>query len=432
MTREKQHDIIVSNDWTRNWQASIAVKITAITLWPTIFVVFAAAFFLLHDLDEQVGQEQHHSSITIAYHASNLWPMDNTLTFDEKVEHLRNEYRKLDLPGFLLSNQGQSFRVGDLKIQPSYYDLQLNMQTDNVSPITIRTFFPDTEEEVITLRNKIIASILLALVLFGIFLSMATHIILDKPLQGLVHAIQKISEGYLHVRVDTTREDEFGTLSQFFNNMVDNLIEQKNLEYEAKTDFLTGLANRRHFDETIKYELHRNARIKNPLTLIMCDVDYFKQYNDLYNHVAGDLCLKHIAKAMESVCNRAGDLVARYGGEEFVVILPNADKETALKMAHMIRKEVSDLKIPHSHSTVSPYVTLSIGVATLIFDGINLPATNLSTNNLIEAADQALYLAKHNGRNRVEVVDVTQIDNTAEIALDKVERYKKYKSYISR
>ncbi len=422
MTVEKQHDIIVSNDWTRNWQASIAVKITAITLWPTIFVVFLAAYFLLYDLDEQVGQEQHHISITIAYHASSLWSLDNALTFHEKVEQLRNEYRELGLPGFLLLNQGQTFRIGDIKVQSSYYDRQLHTQTDIESPITIRTYFPDIQEAVVTLRNKIIASILFAVVLFCVFLSIATHIILSKPLQGLVHATKKISEGHQQVRVDTTRKDEFGTLAQFFNNMVDNLIQQKNLEYEAKTDFLTGLANRRHFDETIKYELRRSARINSPLTLIMCDVDYFKQYNDLYNHVAGDLCLKHIARAMESVCSRAGDLVARYGGEEFVFILPNTDRESGVKVAHMIKQEIAKLKIPHSHSTESPYVTLSMGVATLIDSGVTLSATNLLEKSLIESADQALYLAKHNGRNRIEVVDVKPVDDVAEVDLDKPEQ----------
>ena len=415
---DKQPEIIVSNDWTKNWQASIAVKITAITLWPTIFVVFIAAFFLLNDLDEQVRQEQYDTSIKIAYHASNLWPATNSLTFHQKLERLRNDYRELDLPGFELSSQEQHFRIGDLEIQPSFYDHQLHTQTDNDPAITIRTFFPEPHAAAELIRNKIIAIILSSLVLFGIFLSLATRIILDKPLQGLVHATKMISEGHQHVRVDTTREDEFGTLSRFFNNMVDNLIEQKNLEYEAKTDFLTGLANRRHFDETIKYELRRNARINNPLTLIMCDVDFFKQYNDLYNHVAGDLCLKHIARTLENVCNRAGDLVARYGGEEFVIILPNTDKNTGLQMAQTLSDEIIKLKIPHSDSTVSPYVTLSIGVATMENSGITLSATDLSEKNLIESADKALYLAKNNGRNRVEAVEVKPVVDEAKINLD--------------
>ena len=133
----------------------------------------------------------------------------------------------------------------------------------------------------------------------------------------------------------------------------------------------------------------------------MCDVDYFKQYNDLYNHLAGDLCLKHIAKTLENIFHRAGDLVARYGGEEFVIILPNTDSDTALQMAKTLCEKIEGLNIPHSNSSVSKYVTLSAGVATWA-DG----ETQLSAQSLIEASDQALYQAKHNGRNRVEMAEV--------------------------
>lgn len=407
MNIEKRQDVIVSNDWTRNWQASISVKITAIALWPTIIVVFITAFYFLNDLEEQVKQEQYDTSVKIAYHASDLWPESKTLTFHQKLEKLRNDYHELHLPGFELLSKGQTYKIGNLEIQPSFYDFQLHTRTGDDSPLEIRIFFPDARQAAEILRNKIIAIILLSLILLGVFLTVSTRVILDKPLQGLVDAAQKISEGHQQVRVDTSREDEFGTLSRFFNKMVDTLLEQKNLVYEAKTDFLTGLANRRHFDETIKYELRRNARVHNPLTLIMCDVDFFKQYNDLYNHIAGDLCLKHIARALESICNRAGDLVARYGGEEFVIILPNTDKETGSKIANAIREELKKLKIPHSGSSVNQYVTLSIGVATLADSGVSLLATNLSATNLIESADKALYIAKQNGRDRVEVVEVS-------------------------
>lgn len=177
--------------------------------------------------------------------------------------------------------------------------------------------------------------------------------------------------------------------------------QQDLMEAISSTDFMTGVANRRRFDEVIESELRRNTRIHKPLTLVMCDVDYFKQYNDLYNHLAGDLCLKHIAKALENIFHRAGDLVARYGGEEFVIILPNTDSDTALQMAKTLCEKIEALNIPHSNSSVSKYVTLSAGVATWA-DG----ETQLSAQSLIEASDQALYQAKHNGRNRVEMAEV--------------------------
>jgi diguanylate cyclase (GGDEF)-like protein len=399
-TQVMEKEIIISNDWTRNWQASITVKITAIALWPTIGLMFIVAFYLLSDLEQRVKQDQIDLSDKIAYHASILWPSTDKLTFHQKLEELRRGYRKLDLPGFELSSRGEIFNIGEFKIQPSYYDLVLSTKASDEPPIEIRTFFPDPAAAATLLRNEIIGVVLISLLLFGLFLIMATHIILDKPLSVLVNAARAISEGKQEVRLDTSRQDEFGTLSGIFNEMLDNLIDKKQLEYAANTDFLTGIANRRHFDEAIEYELRRKSRTNTPLTLIMCDVDFFKQYNDLYDHIAGDLCLKHIAKALERVFNRAGDLVARYGGEEFVIILPNTNIETGIKLANTLCEEVKQLKIPHEKSSVDDYVTLSVGVATLADNEITP-----SSIDFIKAADKALYQAKSNGRNRVEIAD---------------------------
>lgn len=402
-------EVIISNDWTRNWQASITVKITAIALWPTIGLVFIFAFYLLSDLEQRVKQEQLDLSDKIAYHASVLWPATDKLTFHEKLEELRRNYRKLDLPGFELSSRGEIFNIGQFKIQASYYDLVLVTQATNEPPLEIRTFFPDADAAATTLRNEIIGIVLVSLLLFGLFLIMATRIILDKPLSVLVNAARAISEGKQEVRLDTSRQDEFGTLSSIFNEMLDNLIDKKQLEYAANTDFLTGIANRRYFDEAIEYELRRKSRINTHLTLIMCDVDFFKQYNDLYDHIAGDLCLKHIAKALERVFNRAGDLVARYGGEEFVIILPNTDSDTGAKLASTLCEEIKQLKIPHEKSSIDDYVTLSVGVATLADNEITPSATDF-----IKAADKALYHAKHNGRNRVEIADSVKSEQLSE------------------
>ena len=129
----------------------------------------------------------------------------------------------------------------------------------------------------------------------------------------------------------------------------------------------------------------------------------YKQYNDLYNHLACDLHLKHIAKTQENIFHRAGDLLARYSGEEFVIALPNTDSDTALQMANAFCKKIEDLNIPHSNSSVRKYVTLSTGVATWT-NG----ETQLSAQSLIEASDQALYQAKRNARNRVEIAEVIQ------------------------
>ena len=167
----------------------------------------------------------------------------------------------------------------------------------------------------------------------------------------------------------------------------------------AVTDGLTGLYNRRNFDEIFAKEWRRSRRDQSPLSLVMIDVDHFKQFNDNYGHQAGDDCLVQVATALQSSVCRAGDIVARYGGEEFVGIFPNTDTDGALAIAEKICKAVTDLGIPHEHSLVASQVTVSIGVASI------LPASDTDREKLIKAADVALYQAKETGRNRVVVSD---------------------------
>lgn len=162
-------------------------------------------------------------------------------------------------------------------------------------------------------------------------------------------------------------------------------------------DKLTGLANRHTFDDVLQREWFRALRSQSPLSLIICDVDYFKRYNDTYGHPQGDVCLRSVAKAIKSSVKRSADLAARYGGEEFVVILPNTDQHKAESLAEMIRKNVQDLQLEHKASDVAEHVTLSLGVTTLI------PTMIMPTNALIEIADLGLYTAKQSGRNRVVV-----------------------------
>ncbi|WP_413166381.1 diguanylate cyclase domain-containing protein [Capilliphycus salinus ALCB114379] len=162
----------------------------------------------------------------------------------------------------------------------------------------------------------------------------------------------------------------------------------------ATLDGLTQIPNRRSFDETLNQEWLRLCREKKSLFLILCDVDYFKKYNDTFGHIAGDECLKKVAQTLDEVIRRPADLVARYGGEEFAIILPNTSSEGAIHVAQRIQEAVEALAIPHSASLVSSYVTLSMGIAG------GIPHCDLSPVCLIEIADQALYQAKIEGRNR--------------------------------
>jgi diguanylate cyclase (GGDEF)-like protein len=163
-------------------------------------------------------------------------------------------------------------------------------------------------------------------------------------------------------------------------------------------DPLTNLWNRRHFDNTLEIEWRRSLRNKEPLALMMIDIDYFKDYNDCYGHSAGDECLRLIANAINDNFKRASDLVARYGGEEFVVILPGFGKDQAIKMGESLRKKIENLDIIHDCSPISPNITVSIGITSII------PDANSSQTDLMIKADKALYQAKNAKRNQVEFI----------------------------
>ncbi|MGL5082893.1 MAG: diguanylate cyclase domain-containing protein [Microcoleaceae cyanobacterium] len=184
-------------------------------------------------------------------------------------------------------------------------------------------------------------------------------------------------------------------MNQELQQMAEQL-QQVNFELQqlAITDSLTELANRRQFDAFLTHEWLRMMREKQVLSLIFCDVDFFKDYNDRYGHPQGDLCLQQIAQVIRRTVQRPGDLAARYGGEEFVVILPNTPAEGAFTVSELIRQAVKSLRIPHAGSKISEVVTLSLGVSSWV------PSLDFSPEDLIKVADQALYEAKQAGRDR--------------------------------
>ncbi|MEO1445444.1 MAG: diguanylate cyclase [Cyanobacteria bacterium J06635_11] len=168
----------------------------------------------------------------------------------------------------------------------------------------------------------------------------------------------------------------------------------RELERLANIDGLTQVANRRFFDFYLQKSWEKSHCYQNPLTLILCDIDYFKLYNDAYGHQAGDACLQQVSQAIESAVASDSDLVARYGGEEFAIVLPNTTCPGAQRVANNIQQAVLSLKILHQHSAVAPYITVSLGIATLKC------AEEAAPDALIAIADQCLYQAKYEGRNR--------------------------------
>ena len=172
-----------------------------------------------------------------------------------------------------------------------------------------------------------------------------------------------------------------------YRNMLENL---------STTDGLTGLANRRRLDEVLDREWQRCLRDHAPLSLVLMDIDCFKEFNDHYGHLAGDDCLREVANVVASALKRPGDLAARYGGEEFICVLPATEARGAETLAHRIREGIKEIAIPHDFSPAADHVTLSYGAASLI------PHEDQTPANLLQLADDLLYTAKQNGRNQVQ------------------------------
>lgn len=254
------------------------------------------------------------------------------------------------------------------------------------------------------------------LVLIGMLLALVASLAMVRHMTRPIHALQDgaalFGQGALDHRISVTTGDELEALADSFNKMAEQLqesyatLEQKveertrelaesnrKLELLSTTDALTGIANRRRFDDVLALEWSRATRTGQPLALAMLDIDWFKLYNDHYGHQAGDACLQRVAQVISSSICRGADLVARYGGEEFVFIAPATNAETALSLAEKLCEEFRSIALPHDHS---PYgsVTVSIGVASMT------PEVEQNSNVLIHAADLAMYRAKKSGRNR--------------------------------
>jgi diguanylate cyclase (GGDEF)-like protein len=249
-------------------------------------------------------------------------------------------------------------------------------------------------------QKTIIIDVLLMIILSLIIILVLNSLIFAR-LNTVMKQVTRTVGGDYTTRIEVNSKDEVGLFEALFEQFRIIFINtMERLQLMSRSDGLTGIANRRLFDERLHSEWRRAARDARPLSLIMCDVDYFKEYNDAYGHLLGDDCLKQVANVLNDAAKRAGDLAARYGGDEFAVILPDIETEGAALLAEETRSGVEKLRIENNNSPFMN-VTISAGVATLY------PSPNASPVDLIAASDKALYAAKKNGHNRAELCSAT-------------------------
>jgi diguanylate cyclase (GGDEF)-like protein/PAS domain S-box-containing protein len=224
------------------------------------------------------------------------------------------------------------------------------------------------------------------------------RISIEAEWKGEIWVRRKNGEIFPQDTTITAIRDENGKVRQY-SAILSDITERKKMEEQLRflsmRDGMTGLFNRRTFDEEMNNEWRRALRTSTPFSLIILDIDYFKSYNDTYGHQQGDKCLKAVADVVKNSVHRKGDLTARYGGEEFVILLPSSSKNDALFIAECIRSNVAELRLPHKNSSIQKVVTASLGVGTLV------PTLKNSPEKLFKLADKALYAAKSQGRNRV-------------------------------
>ncbi|OUS24072.1 hypothetical protein A9Q99_26385 [Gammaproteobacteria bacterium 45_16_T64] len=246
------------------------------------------------------------------------------------------------------------------------------------------------------IRSYVYVLAIISLVSISVSAVLVWSLVHRNVISRLLHtseAIIKLSRGNIDIDISHPADDELGQMQIALEKLREYVIR---VQTASKTDSLTGLNNRGSFDSLLKMELGSLADTAREMSLLMLDIDYFKNYNDEYGHVKGDGCIQAVSEVLQNHCRRDGDVVARYGGEEFVMILPATSNEHAVNLAESIRLAIQDLGIPHIKSLAAKCVTVSVGVSTITFHEKTQP------EDFIKLADIALYKAKNSGRNCVE------------------------------
>ncbi|MCW9025545.1 MAG: diguanylate cyclase [Gammaproteobacteria bacterium] len=304
-------------------------------------------------------------------------------------------------PVSVFSVTGKKIKVNDKDSISGYLPVEYTLRTPDGEPAFNIVGYEDVDHlnremdstQVITTSGFLLLSLfslLVALLLFNRFLF--------TPVSNMVMDIKQMANGKLDAKVDIQGLKEFRILAEAFNIMADKVkARTRDFEKMSMQDSLTGIANRRKFFQDLRREINRATRNKLNLSILLIDIDNFKNFNDMYGHLVGDECLRKVALTLHHMVKRPDDLVARYGGEEFAIILPDTSDEGTIKIAEKCRAAIEEMQVVHSASTVSEVVTISIGGINMVPDG------SLAQNEIIQMADEALYQAKQNGRNCIVI-----------------------------
>lgn len=337
---------------------------------------------------EQIWQTEGSLTGRLIFFHSLLWLIGVTIIAWGSVKLERSEHQRrqaedeMVFRSFMLDSASDSIFVHDLEGNIVYANEAFctlrNCNRDGLKEITVKNLEEVKQAAFFDRRIKMIEK--KRQISFE-----TTHVLKDKRVMPVeVHARMIELSGkklILNIARDIGERKKF----------------EEKLRHLSATDGLTGLANRRVFNDSLAEEWRRAQRRKSSCCLIMIDIDFFKNYNDHYGHLAGDDCLRKIGKLLLKSTRRAGDLAVRYGGEEFAILLPDTDIKNGVSIAEKIKKKVNVLNIPHADSKVSNHVTVSMGVASV------RPEPDMQPTSLVNMADKAMYRAKDNGRNRIEM-----------------------------
>lgn len=276
--------------------------------------------------------------------------------------------------------------------------ISYTLKTDSGKPAYLLSSYEDITQLSKSVNETIfhMVVVFISLVLIMLFsAALIFQLFLFKPVNLLLKEIKNITDGDITRKLNIKGMTEINVLADEFNKMAKEIqMREDKLTRLSLRDGLTQIANRRKFDDVLKTLYYSECRTKKPMSILMIDIDYFKQFNDAYGHIEGDACLKKVALALQASIYRPNDLVARYGGEEFAIILPDTPKNGEHTVTEKIMHEINKLNIPHSSSPISKQLTVSIGGYTLT------PSVSYDPTYIVEQADKSLYLAKEAGRNQ--------------------------------